>query len=228
MKNYGSVALLERLMFGLQRLAAVGRAEAWQRDQALGLTPTQAEILALLQRRKGAGLTLSSVAEELCISMPTASDAVTTLVRKGLVTKVASVTDRRAMALRLSARGRVMARKVGGPPPVLASAVASLGVDEQAGMLRGLVGVIRALDATSAAPLARMCVVCEHFEPHRYSGADRPHHCTYLMSPVGPLDLQLDCPAHVRGTALHRDQVWAAFMKKTPIVQARSKRRNPC
>ena len=68
------------------------------------LSVPQFRTLALLSRSQGASLSL--VAEFLGLSLPAASRLVDGLVKKGLVTRQIPASNRRQVALSVSARGR--------------------------------------------------------------------------------------------------------------------------
>lgn len=75
-----------------------------RRHRGRGLSVPQFRTLVLLDRYPAASLSL--VAENLGSALPTASRMVAGLVRKGLVRREACPTDRRQVALALTAKGR--------------------------------------------------------------------------------------------------------------------------
>ena len=74
-----------------------------KRQHAPDLSVSQFRALAFLKRKPGASL--SQVAGHLGISLPSASQMVDKLVARNLVTRQTSSTDRRYVALTLTARG---------------------------------------------------------------------------------------------------------------------------
>ena len=84
-------------------IAAALRSQAWEGGTARKLTPTQGQILVFLMERGLLPVRLSDVAEALCLTAATASDAVITLVEKKLVRKERSAEDQRALAITLTA-----------------------------------------------------------------------------------------------------------------------------
>ena len=183
---------------GLFKLALVLRHESWKSSGERGLTPTQSQVLALLATLGDGlgglgGLGVTDVAEHLAITKGTVSAAVTTLERKGLIVKEAHAEDGRAVVLKLSRTGRRDARRLAQWPELLVDAIDTLPSEEQAGLLRGLLGLIRGLQEQGAIPLSRMCIECRFFHPNRYEGTERPHHCAYLDAPLANVDLRIDC-----------------------------------
>lgn len=80
---------------------------------------------------------LSEVAKHLAVTAATASDAVTSLVEKGLVQKTRSPQDKRAIAITLTAQGQQTATQTASWSDFLLSTVDELSEEEQVIFLRG-------------------------------------------------------------------------------------------
>jgi len=199
MTDFDSITapLPQRLADGLARLAAVARQLDWRAAEVAGLTPTQADILALLAQRPE-GARLAQVAAHLGVRGPTASDAVAALVRKGLVARKADPDDARAVRLVLTAAGgNATAARV----PGFAAVVAGLTPEAQRALLAQVVVMIRdLLDRGLIAP-QRNCVTCRHFRENARPDSARPHFCALVGAPMAEHHLRLDCPEHQRAAA---------------------------
>ena len=192
--------LARRLAQGIGRLATALRQNAWQEALPEGLTPTQGEIITVLEQRPGA--TLSQVADTLGVRPATASEAVRVLVEKGLVSKGRRPGDGRALWLQLSPEGRRVAQQASRWDDFLAQAIERLEAGEQRTTMRVVSHLIRTLQEEGRVPTARLCVTCSHFRPHRHGDPIRPHHCALVDAAFGDGDLRVDCPEHepaVRG-----------------------------
>jgi len=184
----------ERIAAGLSKLSLVLRHHGWQAAGRRSLTPTQAQILALLASRGGAGLRLTEVAAQLAVTPATASDAVAALEAKGLVAKQPDPDDSRAARIRLTVRGRRTAGAVSQWPDYLLAAVDSLPAPMQEHLLAALMAMIRSLQEQGCIPVARMCTNCRYFEPDRFPGTAAPHFCGFVQAPFGVPDFRIDCP----------------------------------
>jgi DNA-binding MarR family transcriptional regulator len=198
-----------RILDGLDRIGAVLRADGWARGEALGLTPTQAGILSYLARRGGARL--QEVAAHLAVSLPTVSGAVDALERKGLVARARDAADARALALKLTGKGRALASELAGRASTLGDVVAALPASEQADLYLHLVKLIRALQLAGAIPQQRLCLTCRYFRPHAHPDADAPHHCAFVNAAFGSRDLRLDCAEHEAAAPADQTAIWSAF-----------------
>ncbi|MEO0406975.1 MAG: MarR family winged helix-turn-helix transcriptional regulator [Cyanobacteria bacterium P01_A01_bin.135] len=189
--------IAQRIITGLAKVSTALRSQAWQGAEAQGLTPTQGQVLTLLQSATGDGMRLSAIAAGLATSPATASDAVSTLVKKGLVTRERATDDRRAIAIRLTDAGLAQAQQAASWPDFLLDAVDTLPPDEQAIFFKGLTAIIRKLQEQNNIPVSKMCVTCHYFAPYAHKDGDRPHHCNLVDAPFGDRDLRLDCPEHL-------------------------------
>ncbi|HET7559265.1 MAG TPA: MarR family winged helix-turn-helix transcriptional regulator [Limnochordia bacterium] len=180
-------------------LAKIGlalRHQAWASAESHALTPTQGQILTLLQARAPEGARLAELAAGLAVSPPTASVAVQALVEKGLVAKARAADDARALEIRLTDAGRAEAARTANWTDFLLGAVAALDEAEQAVFLRSLLKMIAHLQARGEIPVTRMCTSCTYFRPNAHPGAAKPHHCAFVDAPFGDAGLRFDCPDH--------------------------------
>jgi DNA-binding MarR family transcriptional regulator len=204
----------ERILAGLSRIALVLRHRGWVDATEWGVTPTQGQILTLLASRPQETLGVSRIAGELALTKPTVSDSISTLVRKGLVEKVRSQSDGRAVELRLTARGGQLAEGTSAWPEFLQSAVQALSEEERGVFLRGLVKMVRSLQEQGLIPVTRMCVNCRFFGPFAYPESKRPHHCGFLGEAIGDGMLQVDCRDFEAAGAERMVEIWNVFRGK--------------
>lgn len=207
----------ERVVAGLAKIGLALRSQGWQEAGRRGLTPTQAQILRLLPPPAEQGLRLGEVANALAVTPATASDAVRSLVEKGLVRKSVSGADRRAVELYLSPAGRRELDQIAGLPDFLRAGVEALDAKEVEAFLRSLIKVIRTLQEAGMIPVSRMCVSCRFFHPYAYSDPERPHHCAFVDAPFGDGDLRLDCSDHDPADPDSAAKSWMRFSSKAAL-----------
>jgi DNA-binding MarR family transcriptional regulator len=203
-----------RVTIGLAKIGIALKQQAWAEAGGRGLTPTQGQVLALLRANPG-GLRLRDLAEQLGVTAPTASDSVTALHRKGLVSKEATTGDGRGVVVLLTPTGIGEAAAAATWPDFLLEAVGELSAAEQATFLRALVAMIRTLQQKGRIPVARMCVSCRFFRPFQHDDPARPHHCAFVDAPFGDGELRLDCPDFQTAPADQAAQNWQVFRAPT-------------
>jgi DNA-binding MarR family transcriptional regulator len=206
---------------GLAKLGLVLRHHAWQEREGSGLTPTQGQILAALHARSEP-LTVGELAAELGVRSATISDSLATLVAKGHAVKGPSPRHPRAVAVRLTAKGRRAAARAAAWPDVLLAALDALEPAEQGVLARALTKMIRELQERGEIPVARMCASCRFFRPDAHDDALRPHHCAFVDAPFGDRELRLDCADQQPLPPTEAAALWAAFERSTPATPRRS------
>lgn len=207
-------SLGQRIGQGLSKLGTALRHQAWRQASPRGLTPTQGQILTLLRSRSGA--TLAQVAEGLAVRPATASDAVTSLQKKGLVSKARQPGDARLLSLQLTADGEQAAAEAVQWPEFLVEAIDQLDGEERRVLLRAILRMIASLQQRGEIPVARMCVSCQHFRPNVHQDPRRPHHCGYVDAPFGDADLRVDCPEHEPAAEARAVELARAFFATSP------------
>lgn len=222
-----NLSVSDRILAGLSKLSLVMRHESWRSAGRRGLTPTQAQILSILAGSANP-IGLKEVARQMAVTMGTASEAVMSLVSKGLVRKAMSESDGRAILLTLTKSGMREATTAAAWPISLVEAIDALPEPERGGLLRGLIGMIRTLQEQGAVPTARMCVGCTYFRPNEYPGTPRPHHCLLIDAPIADSDLRVDCAEMEPAAEEVRPILWSVFVSGQPLDnQGPGHRRSP-
>lgn len=208
----GERSVVDHIAAGLGKVAAALRSQAWEGGTARRLTPTQGQILVLLSERGAGGMRLSEVANELCVTAATASDAVAALAGKTLVKKDRSGEDQRAVVIRLTAAGLREAANTTGWSDVVKAGIKNLTPEEQAVFLRGLTKVIRSLQEQGVISVARMCAGCAYFQPYVHADAMKPHHCGFVDQPMSDSQLRIDCAEFLFLSDPERVRRWERFV----------------
>jgi DNA-binding MarR family transcriptional regulator len=203
--------LPNRLVTALSKIGLAMKSRTWRRQGRQGIGPLQVQVLNFLRSRPNQSATVSTIARELSVKLPTASEVIRTLEQKRLVRRRRREVDNRVVTVHLTALGVKAGHVANGWPEVLSSATQQLSTQEQIGLLTSLVKLIRALQLQGEIPIARMCVSCEHFRPHAHEDTDQPHHCQFFDVPFGDRSLRLDCPEYVTAPAAQAQEAWNRF-----------------
>ena len=194
-------SLPDRLVTGLSKIGLAMKSRTWRRKGRQGIGPLQIQVLTFLRTRPTHSATVSTIARELSVKLPTASEVIRTLEQKRLVRRRRREIDNRVVTVHLTSLGAKAGHVENRWPEILASATENLSVPEQVALLTALVKLIRALQLQGEIPVARMCVSCEHFRPHVYVDSDQPHHCEFYNAAFGDQAFRLDCPEYVEAPA---------------------------
>jgi DNA-binding MarR family transcriptional regulator len=207
-----AVALTTQLAAGLEKIGLAMKSRTWRREGRAGLGPLQRQVLTLLRSKPGQRAQVSTVANELAIRLPTASEVIATLERKHLVRRRRDTSDGRVVMAQLTSKGNRSCTPSSRMPDRLATATQALSESEQVILLTSLVKVIRSLQEQGEISVARMCVSCHNFRPNHHDSADRPHHCDYLNVPLGDRSLRLDCHVFEPASTAQVNETWENFI----------------
>lgn len=194
-------SLPDRLVTGLSKIGLAMKSRTWRRKGRQGIGPLQIQVLTFLRSRPNHSATVSTIARELSVKLPTASEVIRTLEHKRLVRRRRREIDNRVVTVHLTALGARAGHVENRWPEILASATENLSVQEQVALLASLVKLIRALQLQGEIAVARMCISCEHFRQDAYPESDQPHHCDFYNLAFGDRAFRLDCPEYVEAPA---------------------------
>ena len=193
-------SLPDRLVTGLSKIGLAMKSRTWRRKGRQGIGPLQIQVLTFLRSRPNHSATVSTIARELSVKLPTASEVIRTLEQKRLVRRRRREVDNRVVTVHLTSLGAKAGHVENRWPEILASATENLSTQEQVALLTALVKLIRALQLQGEISVARMCVSCEHFRPHAHEDSKSPHHCSFYDVAFGNEAFRLDCPEYVETT----------------------------
>ena len=208
--------LVVRLVAGLHKIGLAMKSRPWRRTGLQGVGPLQAQVLTALHSKTDRSATVSTIARELAVKLPTASEVIRTLERKRLVRRRRSQADNRVVMVHLTAKGMREGRMVSGWPTLMEAAANHLSSEEKVSLLKSLVKLIRALQIEGEIPVARMCVSCEYFRPNVYSDKEEPHHCQFIDVPFGNQSLRVDCQDYVAAPTTQAQEAWEVFIQAPP------------
>jgi DNA-binding MarR family transcriptional regulator len=178
------VAALDRLARGQRTFRQAAASEH-------GLTPLQIEILATVAAGPPPEPLVGLLARELGVTQPTVTDAVHSLVAKGLLQRRADEADRRRSILSLTHQGSTVVGRVASAERRIVEAVAGAAPADQEAAVVVLLGLIARFVDAGIIEVARTCMTCRYHE----LAAGR-HHCALLGVDLVPATLRVNCPEH--------------------------------
>jgi DNA-binding MarR family transcriptional regulator len=190
-----------KIVAALERLGQVFGALLRGKAEESSLSPIQIRIVVHLLFHPAGFCHVGDLARQFDLTYATVSDAVSTLVRKEVVSKEPDPDDGRARILRLTEEGEAWAEDLSGWAGTVQRVVKShLGGHSDAEkviVMRFLMDLIAELQEEGVITVARMCKTCRFFDKNRYPDSEgAPHHCKLLDEPLKLHDLRIDCPEH--------------------------------
>lgn len=185
-----------KLVAALERLGQVFRLLLREKAREHDLSPIQAQFLVYLLYHDVELRRVGQLAKEFDLTPATVSDAIRTLVKKGLIDREPWPEDGRIVTLRLTPAGEELATGLSTWANVIKERLERSSPEEKEVMMAFLMRLITSLQSSGAISVARMCVTCRFFRRDVHPGDDSPHHCGLLDVPLAGSDLRLDCPEH--------------------------------
>lgn len=185
-----------KLIAALERLSQALRVLLWEKAKVYNLSPIQIQCLIYLRYHRTVWGRVGHLAEAFDMTPATISDAVSTLVQKGLLSKARSPEDGRIFILELTAHGQAITAEVADWANPLLPLVARLSESEKTTTLATLLRLIETLQKTKTLTVARLCSTCRFFERDAHLDTESPHHCRLLNMPLALDSMRLDCPEH--------------------------------
>ncbi|SFF03098.1 DNA-binding transcriptional regulator, MarR family [Chitinophaga sp. CF118] len=181
-----------RLLLSLQRLSDMLKAMQWEQARMLGITPLQLQILLFVGYHPPVVNKAASIASELQVSRPTISDAVGSLVSKGLLEMHADKRDRRSYSLVLTGTGMQLMKQASEYMGQLKDLLDKKPEQEKNNLYHSVYSIITGLLTADKGGVQRMCFNCAHYNGNK----KRQHECLFLKKSLLSAELQLDCSYH--------------------------------
>ena len=177
-----------KIVIGLERISEAIRVLLWDHAKQLGLSPIQIQILIFLKYHREELANVSHLAEEFNLTKPTISDAVKSLLQKGLIVKKPGLSDGRSYSISLSGKGDQLTQSLSGFTSPIERSVASFSEEQKEYLLGGISSLIDALSREGVIKVQRSCFACRF-----YGKKGTGHYCHFLKKPLKVRDLRLDC-----------------------------------
>ncbi len=190
-----------KLLAAIDRLGQALRVQMGQVARTHGLTSTQLSLLLRLRVDPPERRRVGALAAELDVTLPTVSDSLTTLERKGLVERAPDPSDGRGVRIVLTDRGHDVAEAADAWQVQAQQILGYVSERDKERALGFLIGLLGELHRQGLVSVARMCTTCRFFREGQGRHGEQ-HRCALLDIDLGPADLRVDCPEHegVAGT----------------------------
>ncbi len=181
-----NIRIEEKIIFLLEKICQAYKNNLWQIAYREGLTPTQMEILQIVLSYPKANI--SHIAKELGISKPTVSQAVNTLIKKGMLIHNFDPLDKRKKILNLTSKARKFLKRIRKLNDCLLNCINQIDPDQQNYLYKILLIIIKEMHEKGIFKLIRFCPFCAN----RIS--DSQSICIITNRPVSPENFRPNCP----------------------------------
>lgn len=154
------------------------------------ISPIQFHMIVMLRYFPERINTISNFAKLLCVSKPAISEAVSYMVKRGVLNREARKADRRYRVLKLTAKGNRLAEKVLHYHKQVVSHLQVLPDEERVKLYVLLLDLIEKLSDSGAVAGVWICNTCRYFERDRQPGV---HYCNHFQKEMSNEQLQAFC-----------------------------------
>lgn len=190
--DFQNQSIEAKIVVAFERLSEAFRTQLWDENKKHNLSPLQIQFLIYLYFHPEMKAGVKRLADEFNVTKPTASEAVSSSIKKGYISERPDSTDGRRKNLRLTEKGNKTARQASFFANQIKQEIDPLEFGQKEVVLQSLLDVVYNLQQAGIISINRMCYQCRYFM--RSNDPDRPHYCRLLQQPLASSDLRIDCP----------------------------------
>lgn len=180
--------LNSKILYGLERISNAFKALLREQAKAYGVSPLQIQVLFFLSSHKIELCSVSHLAREFDLTIPTISDAVRILIKKGYLIKDQSNKDSRRFNLLLSDEGDELVNQLAKYRLPMETALNDSSDAQLESLYSSITMVIDNLYQQGTIQVQRLCFGCQF-----YQAEDNGHYCNLLDKLLREADIRLDC-----------------------------------
>lgn len=178
-----------KILVALERITEVFRVALWNVGKTNGLSPLQIQLLIFLKFHRAELRKVSYLAQEFNLSKPTISEAVRTLLKKGLIEKETLPEDTRSFLIHLSDKGEQLVHEISFFANDLKQGFSNWSEKKKRDFYQQLLQLINNLQQLGWISIQRTCYSCRFFQNDQQGP-----YCKFLKMPLQTEQLQVDCP----------------------------------
>ncbi len=182
-----------KIIAGLERISRVFKFLLWDIAKNENLSPIQIQFLIFLLYNKPSRTYTTDIANEFNLTKATVSDAIASLEEKNLVEKHQDINDKRRYLLKLTPKGKKIAKQLSTWADVLKDNLKNFNQRDKEIILEFILKLIESFYEAGIITAQRMCFSCLYFQKNAYPNSNAPHHCNLLNKPLSIIELRLDC-----------------------------------
>lgn len=147
----------------LDKIADIRRSVLWKISEQYSLTPLQIQILQFI-KMCGVNKNISPmhIAKELYISKATASNAITALLQKGMLSKIPNEDDSRSYHLTLTKKAHDILQKIEGTRNDIAGFFSKISYDNKMVAYSVLTQLVMAMQDEGFIDYVAICINCQN------------------------------------------------------------------
>ncbi len=188
--------LNRKIYYAFEKFFSAYRSRLWDINKKYSVSPIMIQFLKYISEHDETNGTVTNLALEYSLTKPTVSDAVNVLIKKGYLKRKSSKEDNRIKYLYLTPKGKKIITDIKEFENWFYSAVDVFHEKEKTLIYTFLIETLRILKQNGNIEILRSCILCENFEPDKFTGEDNPHFCNLLNIRMSNQDIKIDCSSN--------------------------------
>jgi len=186
----------EQLIAGFERIGTLIRKLLWENSFNVGLNPIQLQILFFCKQQNKRKVYPTKLSEFFGVSLPSLSDSLNSLIKKGLIKKTKDKSDKRISYISLTRKGQKLLKELSNWDASLKSVLNKIDNEEIKNSYYFLLTFLRELLNIGIMQHLRMCFTCQYLSINE--NGEPEYFCNFLKSTLKKEQLRIDCPDHLR------------------------------
>ncbi|MDJ0625965.1 MAG: MarR family winged helix-turn-helix transcriptional regulator [Candidatus Caenarcaniphilales bacterium] len=182
--------LNKKILSAFERINTAMRFSLQKSGNLRNVSPLQAQILFYLLTNKQTST--SKIAEHLCVSKPTISDAVASIMKKKLIKKMDS-NDGRSYKVALTNKGIEEVKILSSFETSFLESINKLSDQQKHSTWEALLRLLKSMQEQGLIPMNKMCFTCNHFAQDTFG---EKYYCNLMNSKLEDQNLRLNCEEH--------------------------------
>jgi DNA-binding MarR family transcriptional regulator len=183
----------EKLLRSIEILGTIVRYLLWEPSKNLHLSPIQIQFILFLRKKPKKFRKVTSLSSEFHLTPPTVSNAVNSLIRKGMVTRKNDPSDRRVYYLALTEKGEKIAEHLAEWNRSLKTMLSGMDYSTKMGFFRFFLCLVESLYREGRIKAVKICPICGHFVRMENR---RRFRCLLTGKEMSLENLQIDCASY--------------------------------
>ncbi len=176
----------------LERISRIFKVLQWEVSKEYKISPIQIQFLIYIDTHPREFCNVSNLAREYFLKPSTVSDAISSLVKKGLIQKEINKKDKRSYSLKTTKKGEEIVKKILSWNKKIEETIQELTKKEKEEIYGLLLLLIKKLQERGFFQSLRICFTCKNFE--EVNGKTPICKLTGKKIPFG--EIKIDCLLH--------------------------------
>lgn len=184
--------LLEKIAETFEKYCRICKSKQWESIKKLNISPIQMKFLIYLKKKEKKYCNVSNISKEFALKPPTVSDAISSLLKKGLVKEEKTTKDKRIKFFQITKKSLKIENKLKNWNKCLKDSIELLTFEEKKNLLN-LLKILIFMQKLDYLPEFQLCLTCNY-----YKTSNGKAYCGLTRKKIKPIDIKYNCRDYER------------------------------